>query len=93
MAYFAQIDKQGNVINIEVVNNSELLIDGVEHEGKGIELLKKLHGRDTEWKQTSYNGKNRGCFASKDHKYNLEKDAFEYKKSKIKPDKNALRSF
>jgi len=59
MAHFAQI-QNGIVINVIVVNN-DVLIDntGNESEDLGIEFCKKLFGQDTQWKQTSYNTKNR----------------------------------
>ena len=57
MAHFAQLDENNTVIQVIVVSNNELLIDGVESEDKGILLCKSLFGNDTEWVQTSYNAK------------------------------------
>lgn len=61
MAYFALIEN-GIVKNVTVLNNNELLVDGVEVESKGAEFCHNLLGG--EWVQTSYNGNFRGCYAS-----------------------------
>jgi hypothetical protein len=55
MAHFAQLDENNTVIQVIVVSNNELLIDGVESEDKGILFCKSLFGNDTKWVQTSYN--------------------------------------
>lgn len=61
MAYFALIEN-GIVKNVTVLNNNELLVDGVEVESKGAEFCHNLFGG--EWVQTSYNGNFRGCYAA-----------------------------
>lgn len=55
MAHFARID-DGHVIEVIVVNNSELDDNGTESEAKGIAFCRSLYGDETEWVQTSYNG-------------------------------------
>jgi hypothetical protein len=54
MAHFAELDENNNVIWVTVVDNNELLVDGVESEAKGIEFLQHL-GPFRRWVQTSYN--------------------------------------
>jgi hypothetical protein len=57
MAHFAQIEN-GIVTQVIVVNNNELLVDGVEYESKGQEFCASLFGGS--WKQTSYNAATNG---------------------------------
>jgi hypothetical protein len=54
MAHFAQLDENNTVLQVIVVHNDELLLDGVENETKGILFCKSLFGADTKWVQTSY---------------------------------------
>ena len=59
MAHFAKLSKDPNdptneVLGVHVVNNKDLLVDGVENEEKGRVFLEKLHNWPY-WKQTSYN--------------------------------------
>ena len=61
MAHFAEIDENNIVKQVIVVNNNELLDNGVESETKGIEFCQSLFGGT--WVQTSYNGNFRGPFA------------------------------
>lgn len=74
MAHFAQIDENNIVSNVIVVNNVELLIDGVESEAKGKEFCGTLFGGT--WIQTSYNGKIRYNFAGVGYTYDPIDDAF-----------------
>lgn len=76
MAHFAQIDSQNLVTQVIVVNNDELLVDGVETEAKGVEFCQSLFGTDTHWKQTSYNGTIRKNFAGVGFTYDAQRDAF-----------------
>lgn len=77
MAHFAQLDENNVVVQVIVINNSELLtqkivttdegyinVSTVESEQKGIEFCKSLHGAETNWVQTSYNGSFRGKYAA-----------------------------
>ena len=73
MAHFAQI-KDGVVTNVIVVNNSELLVDGVEVESKGREFCHNLLGG--EWIQTSYNANLRKIYAGIGCTYDSVKDEF-----------------
>lgn len=75
MAHFAQIDENNAVIQVIVVNNSELLDEnGQESEAKGIAFCEKLFGGV--WKQTSYNGNFRKNFAGVGFIYDGQRDAF-----------------
>jgi hypothetical protein len=77
MAHFAQLDNENKVIQVIVVNNTELVDEnGVEQEQKGIDFCKSLLGADTNWVQTSYNKTFRVNFASIGSTYNKEKDVF-----------------
>jgi hypothetical protein len=53
MAHFAQLDEENKVIQVIVVHNNELMLDGEESETKGIIFCKSLFGEETRWKQTS----------------------------------------
>lgn len=77
MAHFAQLDDSATVIQVIVVNNAELIdIGGAESESLGIEFCRSLFGADTQWVQTSYNGKIRKNFAGVGFTYDAQRDAF-----------------
>jgi hypothetical protein len=73
MAHFAEIS-DGIVTRVLVVNNNELLVDGVEVEQKGIDFLNNLVGGT--WVQTSYNGNIRKQYAGVGFTYDAAKDQF-----------------
>jgi len=75
MAHFAKLDENNVVTTVVVVNNSELLVDGVESEAKGVEFLVSLFG-DSNWKQTSYNATIRKNAAGIGYTYDPDRDAF-----------------
>lgn len=75
MAHFAKLDENNEVIDIVVVNNSELLVDGKETEEQGINFLKTLSGYEN-WKQCSYSGSFRKNYPAVGGKYDAELDAF-----------------
>jgi hypothetical protein len=74
MAHFAQLDENKVVIQVIVVYNNELLVDGVEQETKGIEFCQNLLGGT--WIQTSYNGTFRKNFAGIGYTYDAQRNAF-----------------
>jgi hypothetical protein len=76
MAHFAQLDDNNVVTQVIVVANSELLLDGVESETKGVIFCKSLFGEDTKWKQTSYNGNIRKNYAGIGYTYDVANDYF-----------------
>jgi len=74
MAHFAELDESNIVKQVIVVNNNELLADGVESEAKGIQFCQSLFGGN--WVQTSYNGTIRKNFAGIGYLYDPIRDAF-----------------
>jgi hypothetical protein len=74
MAHFAELNENNEVIQVIVVNNTELLVNGVESEAKGIEFCQSLFGG--EWMQTSYNRTIRKNYAQIGSTYDPERDAF-----------------
>jgi hypothetical protein len=73
MANFAQIEN-GTVVNVIVVSNNELLVDGIEVEQKGIEFCQSLFGGT--WVQTSYNNNFRKQYAGIGFTYDADADVF-----------------
>lgn len=77
MAYFAQLDKDNNVVCVQIVANIDTCnFDGIEVEQVGQNFLKSMFGQDTRWVQTSYNKKIRVNYAQVGYTYNEELDAF-----------------
>ena len=74
MAHFAKLDKDNYVIEVIVVANDELLVDGKENEAKGISFCESLFGG--QWVQTSYNGKLRKQFAGLGFQFDSVNDVF-----------------
>jgi len=74
MAHFAQLDVNNVVLQVIVVHNNELMIDGVESEAKGIVFCQTLFGGN--WVQTSYNGTMRKNYAGIGFTYDKSRDAF-----------------
>jgi len=73
MAHFAQL-VDNVVVNVIVVHNNELLVDGVENEQKGKDFCQNLLGG--EWIQTSYNNNFRKQYASIGYTYDATADQF-----------------
>jgi hypothetical protein len=77
MAHFAQLDSNNVVINVIVVNNTELgNPTGLEKEQEGVQFCKEHFGENTLWKQTSYNKNFRGNFAGLGFTYDSTLDKF-----------------
>lgn len=77
MAHFAKLDENNIVLEVNVVNNSELFDEnGVESEQKGIEFLTAWSGGYSNWKQTSYNKNFRKNYAGIGFVYREDIDAF-----------------
>lgn len=74
MAHFAELDENNIVKQVIVVNNNELLVDGVESENKGIAFCQSLFGGN--WKQTSYNSNIRKQYAGIGFTYDTNADVF-----------------
>lgn len=76
MAHFAEIDDQGNVVQIHVINNSD--IDGgvfPESEPLGQTYQASLGIAGT-WLQCSYSGSFRGAYPGPGWTYDAELDEF-----------------
>lgn len=77
MAHFAQLDTDNNVVKVIVISNADMIDEsGQEHEHLGTAICRKLHGQDTVWKQTSYNGTFRKTYAQVGYKYSETSDLF-----------------
>jgi hypothetical protein len=77
MAHFAQLDENSAVLQVVVVNNSELLDEqGSEREELGISFCQSLFGAETRWVQTSYNANFRKNYAGIGYSYDDGRDAF-----------------
>lgn len=76
MAHFARLDENNMVIDVIVVNNNELLVNGVESEQKGIDFCRSVYGSNTNWAQTSYNSSFRGFYAYPGCFFSKEKNTF-----------------
>jgi len=74
MAHFAQLDENNVVLQVIVVHNNELIINGVESEAKGITFCQTLFGGN--WVQTSYNGTIRKNYAGIGYTFDKSRDAF-----------------
>jgi hypothetical protein len=77
MAHFAKLDSDNRVIHVSVVDNWNITDgSGNESEAIGVAYLKSIHGADTNWKQTSYNGNLRKNYAGIGMTYDAGRDAF-----------------
>jgi len=75
MAHFAEIDNNGIVLRVIVVNNSDILdANGNESEEIGKQFCSQLLGGN--WIQTSYNSNFRKHYAGKGYTFNAERNAF-----------------
>ncbi len=68
MAHFAEIDKDGFVLRVLVVDNSQ--------ENRGQDFLAEDLGLGGTWIQTSYNSNIRGKYAGVGDRYDKDKDEF-----------------
>lgn len=76
MAHFAEINADGFVQRVIVVNNDCLLDEsGQESEAIGQAFIASI-GLEGEWVQTSYNGTIRGRYAGIGMRYDREADEF-----------------
>ena len=76
MAHFAQLDQNNIVLQVIVVNNSDIMENGQESEAKGIAFCRSLFGQDTNWVQTSYSGSFRVRYAGIGYTFNVALNAF-----------------
>ena len=78
MSHFIELDESNMVVRGIVINNEELIINGVENEAKGISFA-IFHCGGTYWKQTSYNAATNGFrknYAGIGYSYDEVRDAF-----------------
>ena len=77
MAHFAKLDENNVVVHVSVVDNWNVVDgQGNEVEQIGIDYLKQIHGGNTTWVQTSYNGNMRKNYAGIGYTYDAGRDAF-----------------
>jgi len=77
MAHFAKLDENNVVTHVSVVDNWNVVDgQGNEVEQIGINYLKQIHGENTTWVQTSYNGNMRKNYAGIGYTFDSERDAF-----------------
>jgi len=77
MAHFAELNANNIVLRVIVVSNDDCLdSSGNESEEVGIAFCKNLFGSDTNWIQTSYNGRIRGSYAGIGNTYDPTEDKF-----------------
>ena len=75
MAHFAKLDINNFVLEVHVVVNDVITINGIENEQKGIDFLSNLLGYNL-WRQTSYNANFRKNYAGIGYYYDSIRDAF-----------------
>ena len=75
MASFAKMGLNNKVIEVLVIHDNELVVDGVENEQHGINFLRKLTGW-TNWKQTSSSAHIRKNHVGRGGTYDASRDAF-----------------
>ena len=77
MAHFAQLDDNNFVLQVVVISNNDILDNnGNESEEIGIQLCQSFFGKDTIWKQTSYNNTFRKIYAGIGFFYDENLDKF-----------------
>lgn len=74
MAHFAELNEKNEVLQIVVVSNEVTIINGIEDEQRGIDLLTSLMGG--RWKQCSINANFRGVYPAIGAIYDEENDQF-----------------
>ena len=86
ITHFAQLNDDNIVISVEVVDVSNALdSDGNHSETIGISYLKSLHGSDTTWVETFYDGSSRHRYAGTGMTYSADLDVFIEKKPEQYP--------
>ena len=76
MAHFAEVDENNIVLQVLVIDNDMMTVDGVEVEQAGIDYLNDLLPDSGQWIQTSYNGNLRGYYAGPGMEYMPSLDVF-----------------
>jgi hypothetical protein len=77
MAYFAQIDEDGTVLQVISVSNADAPDPAPEHsEPLGQAFIADTLGLEGEWRQTSYNGNFRKQYCGPGFRYDADADVF-----------------
>ena len=77
MAYFAQIDRDGVVLQVISVSNDDAPDPAPAHsEPLGQAFISDVLGLPGEWRQTSYNGNFRKQYAGPGYRYDADADVF-----------------
>lgn len=77
MAYFAQIDNNGTVLQVISVSNADAPDPAPNNsEPRGQAFIADTLGLPGEWRQTSYNGNFRKQYAGITYRYDAEDDVF-----------------
>jgi hypothetical protein len=77
VAHFAKLDDDNKVLDVNVVNNSDVgNLEFPESEPIGVAFLTQWSGGYTNWKQTSYNANFRKNYAGIGYTYDASIDAF-----------------
>jgi len=83
MAHFAKINSTGEVEDVVVLNNADILdSNGLEVESLGIDILTNSpeDAGEVSWVQTSYNNSIRGMYATIGGSYDSTSDTFRHAK-------------
>lgn len=75
MAHFAKLNEHNMVMQVIVVDNEKIMIDGVESEQAGKDYIAQV-GLEGNWIQCSYNASFRGAYPGPGAFYDSEKDKF-----------------
>jgi hypothetical protein len=77
VAYFAQIDEDGIVLQVISVSNADAPDPAPEHsESPGQAFIADVLGLPGKWVQTSWSGKIRGRYAGIGYRYDADADVF-----------------
>jgi hypothetical protein len=77
MAYFAQLDNDGTVLQVIKVSNDDAPDPATEHsEPLGQAFIAEVLGLPGEWRQTSYNNNFRKQYCGLGFKYDADGDVF-----------------
>lgn len=75
MAHFAKLNEHNMVTEVIVINNDDIIVDGVESEQAGKDFIASI-GLEGNWVQCSYNGNFRGFYPGPGTFFDAEKDEF-----------------
>lgn len=77
MAHFAELDTNNVVLQVVVISNDAINNEPFpQSEPIGVELCKTIYGKNTVWKQTSYNNSFRAHYAAIGYLYDPNYDVF-----------------